>query len=117
MFTFSRKRKYVCDRNCKISRTILRMRKIHRLYFLMGLQDLTLHPARFIMTPSLSIQLGLMYGKNTDQDLEVILIDTQKQSNGVDCGLFAIAHLTEFCIKDVLNPKAGFDTKKMRTHL
>ena len=45
-------------------------------------------PARFIMTPSLSFQLGLMYGKNTDQDLEVILINTQKQTNGVECGLF-----------------------------
>ena len=74
-------------------------------------------PARFIMTPSLSIPLGLMYGKNTDHDLEVILIDTQKQTNGVDRGLFAIAHLTEFCIKGVLNPNVGFDTKKMRTHL
>ena len=30
---------------------------------------------------------------------------------------FAIAHLTEFCIKGVMNPNVGFDTKKMRTHL
>ena len=74
-------------------------------------------PTRYIMTPSLSIQLGLMYGKNTDQDLEVILIETQKQTNGVDCGLFAIAHLIEFCVNGALNPNAGFDTKKMRNHL
>ena len=74
-------------------------------------------PTRFIMTPSLSIQLGLMYGKNTDQDLEIIIIDTQKQTNGVDCGVFAIAHLTEFCVKGTLNPTATFDTKKMRDHL
>ena len=37
-------------------------------------------PAQFIMTPSLSIPLGLMYGKNTDQDLEIIINDTQKTS-------------------------------------
>ena len=50
-----------------------------------------------------------MYRKNTDQDLE--------QTNGLDCGVFAIAHLVEFCIKGVFNPYVGFDTKKMRTHL
>ena len=73
--------------------------------------------ARLIMTPSLSIQLGLMYGKNTDQDLEVILIETQKQTNGVDCGVFAIAHLVEFCTNGALNPTVIFDTKQMRPHL
>ena len=74
-------------------------------------------PARSIMTPSLSIQLGLMYGKNTDQDLEIIIIDTQKQTNGVDCGVFAIAHLTEFCLNGSLNPTVIFDVKNMRKHL
>ena len=74
-------------------------------------------PSRSIMAPSLSIQLGIMYGKNTDQDLEVIINDTQKQTNGVDCGVFAIAHLTEFCIKGTLNPTVTFDTKSMRKHL
>ena len=68
------------------------------------------------MTPSLSIQLGLMYGKNTDQDLEVILIETQKQTNGVDCVVVAIAHLVEFCTNGVLNQTVIFDTKQMRPH-
>ena len=58
-----------------------------------------------------------MYRKNNDQDLEVILTDTQKQTNDLDCGVVAIAHLTEFCIKGVFNPYVGFDSKKMRTHL
>lgn len=74
-------------------------------------------PTRFVMTPTLSIQLALLYGQNSNQDLEIILIDTQKQTNSVDCGLFAIAHLTEFCSKGNLNPDICFDTKKMRTHL
>ena len=39
------------------------------------------------------------------------------QSNGVDCGVFAIAHLTEFCISSTLNPTAIFDVKNMRRHL
>ena len=74
--------------------------------------------ARFIMTPSLSIQLGLMYGENTNHDLEVILIETQKQTNGVDCGVFAIALLVEFFTKRVLNSTVCFGTKKkMRSHL
>ena len=74
-------------------------------------------PTRNIMTPSLSIQLALLYGKNSDQDLEIILIETQKQTNGVDCGLFAIAHLVEFCSTGILNPDISFDTKQMRPHL
>ena len=65
------------------------------------------------MTPSLSIQLALLYGKNSDQDLEIILIETQKQTNGVDCGLFAIAHLDGFCSTGDIS----FDTKQMRPHL
>ena len=69
------------------------------------------------MTPSLSIQLALLYGKNSDQDLEIILIETQKQTNGVDCGLFAIAHLVGFCSTGILNPDISFDTKQMRPHL
>ena len=73
--------------------------------------------ARLIMTPSLSIQIILMYWKNKGQDLEVILIETQKQTNGVDGGVFAIAHLVEFCTNVVLNPTVICDTKQMRPHL
>ena len=58
-------------------------------------------PTRFIITPSLSIQLTLLYGKNSDQDLEMILIETQKQKVLI-VAFFAIAHLIEFCSKGVV---------------
>ena len=67
------------------------------------------------MTPSLSIPFGLMYSKYTNQDLEIIINDTQKQANRVDCGIRTIAHLTEFCIKGTLNSITAFDTKNMRS--
>ena len=37
-------------------------------------------PTRFIMTPSLVIQHAFLYGRNSHQGLEILLIVTQKQT-------------------------------------
>ena len=73
-------------------------------------------PLKSILTPSLQIQLAILYGKDKSS-LNVILPDTQRQNNGYDCGLFAIGHLIEFCSKGMISPNVIFDTTKMRKHL
>ena len=43
-----------------------------------------------------SMQVALML-KSTSDHLHFRVVNTQLQEGGVDCGLFAIAHATEFC--------------------
>ncbi|MCG8048891.1 MAG: Ulp1 family isopeptidase [Candidatus Thiodiazotropha taylori] len=73
-------------------------------------------PMRNILTPSLQIQLAVLYGKERS-NLHVIMPETQRQNNSIDCGLFAIAHLVEFCFKGSICPTVIYDTSKMRKHL
>ena len=42
---------------------------------------------------------------------------TQQQDNALDCGLFAIAHMTEFLHTKQIQPNIRFDTSRMRDHL
>ena len=76
----------------------------------------TERPDRMVITPSLQIQLAILYGKNR-KSIPVIVPDTQRQNNGTDCGMFAIAHMFEFCLKENICPNVIFDTTKMRKHL
>ena len=46
-----------------------------------------------------------------------IVPDTHRQNNSTDCGLFAFAHLAEFCFNNELVPNVIFDTTQMRAHL
>ena len=69
-----------------------------------------------ILTDSLKLQLAVVYG-GSKQSLHITVPDTHRQSNGVDCGLYAIAHLTEFCFQGKPMPNVIFDTAKMRSHL
>ena len=76
----------------------------------------TERPESCILTPGLQIQLAILYGKDK-KSLDIIFPDTQRQNNSTDCGLFAIAHLLEFCMKQKTCPNVIFDTTKMRKHL
>ena len=40
-----------------------------------------------------------------------------RQNNGVDCGLFAIAFLTSYCLRQELAFELKYDLSKMREHL
>lgn len=40
-----------------------------------------------------------------------------KQSNGIDCGLFAIAFITSYCLRKELCFDLIFDTNHLRNHL
>lgn len=73
-------------------------------------------PDNCILSPGLQIQLARIYGKDVSS-IQVNIPDTQRQNNSVDCGLFAIAHLTEFCLKGHTCPNVIFDTTQMRSHL
>ena len=73
-------------------------------------------PDNNILTDSLKLQLASVYG-GAKQSLQITVPDTHRQSNGVDCGLYAIAHLVEFCLHERPMPNVIFDTAKMRPHL
>lgn len=72
---------------------------------------------RDYVSQSTQLQLGKMYGKG-EKTLDVSILDVQQQTNGVDCGVFAIANLTEFCISDDIKEQPiQYDIEKMRSHL
>lgn len=52
---------------------------------------------RGYLSQSTQLQLGKMYGQG-DKTLNVSILDVQQQTNGVDCGVFAIAK-TDFCFQ------------------
>ena len=65
---------------------------------------------------SLEIQLSTVYGKN-NKILRTVLPRVQQQKNGVDCGIFAIANLVEFCFNGFKGEcDIDFDTVYMRKH-
>lgn len=72
---------------------------------------------RSYLSQSTQLQLGKMYGKGM-KTLNVSILDVQQQTNGVDCGVFAIANLTDFCFsEDIKDQPIPFDIEKMRSHL
>ena len=66
---------------------------------------------------SLEMQLSSAYGENR-KVLKITVPSIQQQTNGVDCGLFAIANLVEFCFNG-FNGKEDleFEIDFMRQHL
>ncbi|VDI57395.1 Hypothetical predicted protein [Mytilus galloprovincialis] len=72
----------------------------------------------FRLTPSTEIQLSAIYSHGK-KNLLVKLPDVQQQTNGYDCGVYAIANLVEYCHKEKLNTqrRTKFIEKYMRPHL
>ncbi|XP_053377467.1 uncharacterized protein LOC128547884 isoform X1 [Mercenaria mercenaria] len=69
-----------------------------------------------IIPDGLKIQLSQIYGKNEEGfDITVPLV--QKQDNSIDCGLFAVAYATSYCIRQKLCFDLIFDPFKLRQHL
>jgi hypothetical protein len=69
-----------------------------------------------IIPDGLKIQLSQIYGRNL-KSISIIVPSVQKQTNSVDCGLFAIAFATHFCLNEKLSLDTIFDSKKLREHL
>ena len=69
-----------------------------------------------IFTHSLRLQLAITYGGKSSS-LNIIIPDTHRQNKSIDCGRFAIAHLSEFCINNQIMPNVIFDTKYESTPL
>jgi hypothetical protein len=71
----------------------------------------------YVITESLKMQLFTIYGKNTNH-LQIDVPQIQQQTNGVDCGIFAIANAVEFCLNSFLGTtQLEFDKNVMRSHL
>jgi hypothetical protein len=69
------------------------------------------------INPSLEIQMAQIYGK-TKKSIKVRKPKVQQQTNGSDCGVFAIAFLVEFCVNGLENiHRTSFDIAAMRYHL
>ncbi|XP_052075462.1 uncharacterized protein LOC127712906 [Mytilus californianus] len=64
------------------------------------------------------IQLSAIYSHGK-KNLLVKLPDVQQQTNGYDCGVYAIANMVEYCHKEKLNTqrRTKFIEKYMRPHL
>ena len=56
----------------------------------------------FTLTPSLEIQLSATYGQGKT-NLLIKLPEVQQQTNGYDCGVYALANLVEFCHSGTYN--------------
>ena len=71
-----------------------------------------------VNTPSLEIQLSLIYGRNKTS-IPIKILDSQQQENGYDCGLFEIANLVESCFNpdNSFQTKTSFKSESMRNHL
>ena len=71
--------------------------------------------------PSVSKKMFDLYSKfiTDDNELQVRLLNCQKQNNGTDCGLFAVAFAFELCACGRIENIEGaiFDCSKMRRHL
>ena len=66
---------------------------------------------------NLLIQMSQIYGKS-NKKLNIHIPKVQPQPNSFDCGLFAIAHLVEFCLTgSAFSPKYNFEVPLMRNHL
>ena len=70
------------------------------------------------ITDSMKIQLSKIYWQSDENaELRVNLPRVQQQNNAVDCGLFAIAFLTEFSTTKDDPKNCHFDVASMRSHL
>jgi hypothetical protein len=56
----------------------------------------------FTLTPSFEIQLSAIYGQGKT-NLLIKLPEVQQQTNGYDCGVYALANLVEFCYSGTYN--------------
>ena len=66
------------------------------------------------LTTSVEIQMSLIYGKGKP----VVPVKVQQQQNSIDCGVFAIAFMVEFCFSNFIGrDNVNFDTYTMRDHL
>jgi hypothetical protein len=57
-----------------------------------------------------------LYGKDKSA-IHINVPFTQKQTNGTDCGLFAIAFITSYCFRKTKCFDLIFDATKLRSHL
>ena len=71
------------------------------------------------LTPSLEIQLAHLYGNGNASKLFSMKIPSiQQQANGHDCGVYAIANLTEFCYGRINGrDEVKYSEQYMRDHL
>ena len=67
------------------------------------------------LSPSLQIQITQIYG-NDKSEIKLFIPNIQ-QTNGSECGLFAIAHIVEFLHTGKINPNILFNATKFRDHL
>jgi hypothetical protein len=56
-----------------------------------------------VLTPSLEIQLSAIYGQGKT-NLLIKLPEVQQQTNGYDCGVYALANLVEFLLQWYIQP-------------
>lgn len=69
------------------------------------------------ISQSTQIQLGKIYGSG-EKAIKVSVSEVKQQQNGVDCGVYAIANLTEFCFTgNCDNQPVNYDINNMRSHL
>ncbi|XP_060607618.1 uncharacterized protein LOC132759787 [Ruditapes philippinarum] len=69
-----------------------------------------------IIPNGLKIQLSQLYGSNKSS-IAVNVPNVIKQNNSVDCGLYAIAFITSFCLRKRLCTDLIYDSNKIREHL
>lgn len=69
------------------------------------------------LTPSLRDQLLQRYSSvAVDGELQINILPVMQQTNGIDCGVYAIANAVEFLTPGG-NPQSVYDVSKMRHHL
>ncbi|KAL4223551.1 hypothetical protein ACF0H5_017021 [Mactra antiquata] len=73
-------------------------------------------PADRIIPNGLKIQLSQLYGVG-QSCIDISVPSVMKQNNNVDCGLFAIAFVTSFCVRNDICFDLIYDTAKFRQHL
>ena len=69
-----------------------------------------------IIPDGLKIQLSQIYGKGKNE-LSIKIPEVMKQTNNIDCGLYAIAFITSYCFRQKLCFDLIFDSNKLRSHL
>jgi Ulp1 family protease len=61
--------------------------------------------------------MSMIYGKGKTV-VPVKIPNVQQQKNSIDCGVFAIAFMVEFCFNNFIGrDNVNFDTYTMRDHL
>ena len=69
------------------------------------------------LTTSVQIQMSMIYGKGKTV-VPVKIPNVQQQKNSIDCGVFAIVFMVEFCFNNFIGrDNVNFDTYTMRDHL